>query len=473
MDQFILLVYELALSLGLISIGPFLLLSPKARAGIGQKLGLIPASLQTQLKELDRPIWLHCVSVGEFNAAWPFVQAFHQHYPDTAIVISTTTATGQKLALSKAGTIATIVYFPFDLPFIVSTWLNAVRPQLVAILETELWPCFTDACFARDIPIIMLNGRISPNSQRFHQALKPLFGRLLKKYSLISVQSAQEARRYRLTGGDNLPISIDGNLKYDGLNTIDGEQIAALKRQLNIQDDDLVLVAGSTHDGEEAIILKVLTTFKAAAQSKRALKVIIAPRHPERFDKVAQLISAAGYCVKRHSQAENFSDDLDVYMLDTIGSLAKFYCLGSLAFVGGTVAKVGGHNLAEPYAYGVPVVCGAHLFKTKDAARILSENDALAIRQNAKQVEETLLALLDDPDARASMGASGRKWLNENQGAVKRAMRAVEPLIADNRPADSVSPKARETGNENGHKITAKIASKRATKLANISSKKV
>jgi 3-deoxy-D-manno-octulosonic-acid transferase len=430
MDQIILFAYAVGLVGALVFVGPFLLVSPRARAGLLQKLGFIPTALHTQLKRLNSPVWFHAVSVGEFNAAWPFIQAFHERYPKKQIVISTTTGTGQSLAAARAADIATIIYFPFDLPWIVSRWLLAVRPSMVAILETELWPCFTNACFQQKIPIVVLNGRISPKSHRLHRVLKPLFARLLRKFSLISVQSQGEAGRYRIIGGENLPISIDGNLKYDGLSAVSDAEIDQLKTQLNIDPSDLVLVAGSTHEGEEALILNVLANYrKSGHKNSPVLKVIIAPRHPERCQKVAELIEACGYTVRRHSKAEGFESDLDVLLIDTIGSLAKIYCVGSLAFIGGTIAKVGGHNLVEPYAYGVSVVCGPSLYKTKDTAQILYERKSLWIGANASEVTHQLLQLLENREMRAKMGVSGRLWLSQNQGAVRRAMKGIAPFV--------------------------------------------
>lgn len=436
MERILLFIYETALTVLLVLVGPFLLLHQKARAGLGQKLGFIPAGLATQLKKLSCPVWFHAVSVGEFNAAWPLIQAFHQRFPETPMVISTTTRTGQELALQRAGRLATIIYFPFDLSFIVNRWLDLVRPSLVAILETELWPSFMDACYQRKIPVIMLNGRMSPRSFGMHKLAKPWSSALLRKFAMIGAQSESEAKRYRAIGGDKLPICVFGNLKYDGLSPISSMESAILKAELNIHDQDLVLIAGSTHEGEESLVLNVLDTLARSPETaSKTLRVIIAPRHPERFQRVKELITSAGFSLRTYSLRQGFQSKSDVFLLDTIGSLSKFYALASLAFVGGTLAKVGGHNLVEPYAYGVPVVCGPSLFKTKDVATILLERKALLVGEDSRQIIAHLLTLLGNSELREKIGNNGKAWLSENQGAVARAMTEIEALLETRAPS--------------------------------------
>jgi 3-deoxy-D-manno-octulosonic-acid transferase len=431
MEQILLLIYEIGLTAALLVVGPFLLFNRKARAGLSQKLGFIPKSLRLRLQKVSSPAWFHAVSVGEFNAAWPFIEAFHKLFPDQPIVISTTTATGQALAQERAGKIATIIYFPFDLPWIISTWLDLIRPSLICIMETELWPCFMEACKRRKIEVVVLNGRMSPRSFRMHRLFASLTGPMLNKFALIGAQTEAEANRYRSIGGDNLKVTVFGNLKYDGLSAIDSVQTAILQSELNIKDKELVFVAGSTHEGEESMALDVLDMFaKGSSDGGRSLRLIIAPRHPERFDLVASMITARGYRVRRHSLRQKFENNSDVYLLDTIGSLSKFYALASVAFVGGTIAKVGGHNLVEPYAYGVPVICGPFLYKTKDVASILIEKNALKVGSNRGEVEQLLLHLLADKELSRTIGNSGKAWLEDNQGAVERALNSIHPLVA-------------------------------------------
>lgn len=446
MEQFLLLIYEIGLSVLLLLLGPFLLLNRKARAGLSQKLGFIESGLAMRLGKLNRPTWFHAVSVGEFNAAWPFIQAYQKRFPDKDIVISTTTATGQALAKERAGRMATIIYFPFDLPWIVSKWLDLIDPELVCIMETELWPSFMEACRRRNLSVVMLNGRLSPRSFQRHKLIEPLSAPMLRKFALIGAQTQAEAKRYRTIGGDYLPVAVFGNLKYDGLAILDSIQVANLASELNISNGDLVLVAGSTHDGEESLALDVLDKFRQAPENRaKPLKLIIAPRHPERFELVADLIGKRGYSVKRHSLGQAFKDRSDVFLLDTIGSLSKFYAVASVAFVGGTLARVGGHNLVEPYAYSVPVVCGPSLYKTRDIANTLMESNALRIGRNRLEVEQLLLSLLTQKDLQEAIGRCGRAWLQDNQGATERALQSIEPLVEARKQTASTKRKAEKT----------------------------
>jgi 3-deoxy-D-manno-octulosonic-acid transferase len=253
---------------------------------------------------------------------------------------------------------------------------------------------------------------------------------LLRKFALIGAQTQAEANRYRAIGGDQLPVSVFGNLKYDGLTVLDSLQVAILASELNIGEGELVLVAGSTHDGEETMALNVLDQFMGAPNNKsNVLRVIIAPRHPERFQQVAELIEQRGYSVKRHSMRQSFKERSDVFLLDSIGSLSKFYSVASVAFVGGTLARVGGHNLVEPYAYAVPVVSGPSLHKTRDIANTLLESNALRVGHHRVEVEQLLLSLLTNKELRGMIGSRGKDWLQDNQGAVERALKSFEPLV--------------------------------------------
>lgn len=374
-------------------------------------------------------IWIHAVSVGEFNAVYPLLKKLKEEYPHTALVVSTTTATGQKIAQDKASDIATIFYFPFDLPFCFNPWLNLFEPSMVIIVETEIWPAFVQECHKRMIPLLSVNARISPKSFKWYHRFKYFFGPVLKKFERIGVQSKSEFDRFVKVGALGATTEILGNIKLDGLGPLPKADTENLRKTLNISAKDFVIVAGSTHEGEEEALLKVLKSLKELKTTEESsVKLIIAPRHPERFERAATIISQAGFVAKKFSKNEVFNDHNDVFLLDGLGQLAKFYSLGSVAFVGGTIAKVGGHNVAEPYAYSVPVCCGPNIQKTKDIANSLTECGALLLSKDVEELIESVKEVYLNAEIGRSVGQKGFQWLTENQGAVDRALSMISSV---------------------------------------------
>lgn len=418
-------IYYLLLSLVLTTVGPFLLLSKKARAGILQKLGCIPESLccsaQSAANACPR-IWFHAVSVGEFNALFPLVEQFHARHPEYRIFISTTTATGQELAQKRASAFATVFYFPLDLPWITSRLLKLIRPQLVAIVETEIWPGFLNECRKKGISVVLVNGRLSPDSFKNYMRLRWFFAPVVARFSALAVQSESEKARFIALGGRDLACEVCGNIKLDGLAGLSADDAALLKERLNLSADEPVLVAGSTHEGEEAALLHALKTVGG-------FRLILAPRHPERFERASQIIESCGFRARLFSRQENFSDERDVFLLDTIGRLNNFYSLADIAFVGGTLARVGGHNLAEPCAYAAPVLCGPNVYKTRDLFQRMRERKALLMVHDQNELAETIRMLLNSPAMRKEMGENGYRFLAESQGALLRTLLLLEKQL--------------------------------------------
>ncbi len=428
LQQIILALYSFLLAITLLLVSPILLLRPKTRAGLKEKLGFIPRDLQIKFAQHQPTIWIHAVSVGEFNGAYPLIQAIKSKFPHWRIVISTTTKAGQEMAKQRAGQIAQIIYFPFDLPCAVNGWLSLINPKLVIIFETELWANFISSCFRRKTPVFLFNARMSPRSFNRYKKIKWLWSAILNKLTLIGAQTANEAQNYHALAGNNVNIKVFGNLKYDWPASIDDQARKQLRNNLGITDKDLLIVAGSTHFEEEALILQIQKRFPS-------VKIIIAPRHPERFDEVAKIIEDNGHTVSRYTQSGKFSAATDIYLLDTIGELANFYSIASVAFVGGTIAKIGGHNLLEPYLYAVPAVCGPHLFKTQETAAILSNAKALFIGKDAQDVQDRIIQLLEDHNLRTKMGKVGQSWLENNRGAVSKSMQAIAPILENDENA--------------------------------------
>lgn len=409
----------------LLTAGPFLLLRKKARAGFWQKLGFVPAAI-TGNNSLKGAVWFHAVSVGEFNAILPLIKSFHERFPHLPLVVSTTTYTGQSLAQEKVSKFAQVVYFPYDLPW-AEAWLKALKPIMVVIAETEIWPGFAHLCRRLDVKLLVVNGRMSPRSFRSYHRYRFFFGPVLRCFDEIGVQSGEEADRYLSCGAAR--VRVLGNLKLD-ISPVAAERAESLRKELNLTDE-FVLVGGSTHEGEEAALLKAYGALLDGRPAKDA-RLILVPRHPERFDHVAALVDQAGFVVRRYSRGERFEGKgREVYLLDVIGKLFDFYSIASLAFVGGTIAPVGGHNLMEPYVYAVPVVCGPHIEKTRDTARALVDCRALALEKDADAVVASLVRLAQSEDERRAAGAAGHNLLKASQGALGKALDMLAEHLQD------------------------------------------
>lgn len=410
-------------------LAPFLLLKKKARAGLGQKLGFVPSAIKAKGPGLKGCVWFHAVSVGEFNAILPLVRSFAAKHPEVPLVVSTTTATGQKLAQEKISDLATVIYFPLDLPGAIGAWLKLLEPRLVVIAETEIWPGFTHACAKRRVKVMVVNGRMSPKSFKSYYRFRAFFGPILRRFSVIGVQSPEEAKRYFDVGGDEIKVEVLGNIKFDGLKPVTAAVKNDLQKFIALTEGAPVLVAGSTHELEEACVLKAYGQLLDTSYGAKA-KLIIVPRHPERFDKVAELIKEYDFTPRRYSQSQPFAGGKnEVYLLDSIGKLFDFYSLATVAFVGGTLAPVGGHNIMEPYAYAVPVVVGPRTEKVKDLMVALRAQDAILQGKNEQAVIAHILSLFESEQKRQKAGLAGEDILIKSQGAMAKALTLIENQI--------------------------------------------
>jgi 3-deoxy-D-manno-octulosonic-acid transferase len=415
--------YYLLVALVLALAGPvILLLQKKTRTGLAQKLGSVPADFASDLPEGKR-IWFHAVSVGEFNAILPLLKAFKEKHSHYSIFVSTTTATAQQLAQDKVGAWAKTFYFPLDLPFCFNPWLDCIKPEVVAIAETEIWPGFSYECQRRGIELCFVNGRLSPRSFGRYSKLKAFFGPVIGRFNVIAAQSQQEAQRYLELGAKRQAVVATGNMKFDGIEPIAQSEQAQLRELLNLSNDDMVITGGSTHEGEESALLSALKSLGGKT------RLILVPRHPERFEQVATLIESVGFRVRRYSRQQSFEKEGDVFLLDTIGKLTAFYSVTSVAFVGGTLVPVGGHSLIEPCAYEIPVVSGQHIFKTRDVAERLMQRQALVMVKDQSELTQQLQALIDSPAQRRMLGVNGKAFLLESRGAVERTLAALETVL--------------------------------------------
>ncbi|HEX6045542.1 MAG TPA: 3-deoxy-D-manno-octulosonic acid transferase [Pyrinomonadaceae bacterium] len=429
------LAYSLLLSLGLLVLIPHFLFQALAHGkyveGLRQRFGSLPP--------IDkRPvIWLHCVSVGETQAARPLVERIRREFPHHALVVSTITRTGQKLARDVFAKHAhAIFYFPFDWRWTSRRALRAVNPDAVLIMETELWPNFLRECKARHIPVALVNGRISRQSFRRYSMIKFFLARVLPSLNIAVMQSEVDAGRLRALGMPSDRIHTAGNLKFDaGTVSAAAEKTAEIRERFGLRPDVPLILAASTHAPEEKIILE---SFKHLGGRAR---LMLAPRHPERFQEVASLIRDSGMSWARRTNAPETADaDASVILLDTIGELPATYSLASLVFVGGSIIDRGGHNVLEPAAAGAPVVTGAHTHNFHAIVDLLNEANAivqlppLPDTAAAGELAKVFSELLANPERRSELAARAKQLVVENQGAAERTIKLIAPLLSVNQP---------------------------------------
>jgi 3-deoxy-D-manno-octulosonic-acid transferase len=426
-------VYSLLLTLGFLVLLPRFLLDAlrhgKYVAGFGERLGNVPS-----LDSAGRPVvWLHCVSVGESLAARPLVLGIRKRFPDHTIVISTTTLTGQKLAreLFKHEA-ARVFYFPFDWGWTVRRTLNAIRPSAVLIMETEIWPRFFRECEARQIPLAIINGRLSAQSFRRYMWIRSFLRRVLRGLTLALMQTETDAQRIIKLGIYAPRVAVLGSIKFDAGKPASSDSLTAeFRERFNISKTTLLMIAASTHAPEEGVVLEALSKV-----NHPQLRLLIAPRHPERFAEVASLLDKSGLKWCRRSSPPHLSDkDCDVILLDTIGELASVYALATLVFVGGSISSTGGHNILEPAAVGAAIITGpnTHNFAAITNAFVkagaLVQLNSRNNRGSAAALAVTVNELLSNDAARHELQRKARQLVEKNRGATERTIQYLEPLL--------------------------------------------
>ena len=428
----ILFFYNVTLIAALVAGAPFWLwrmaTTHKYREGLLERLGRVPPKLvRGPARDGARPlIWLHAVSVGEVLAVTGLVRSLESALPDSLVVISTTTRTGQALARERFGA-NRVFYCPLDLPWAVRAYLNALKPRLLVLAETEFWPNLLSACFRREIAVAVVNARISGRSWPRYLRLRRLWRPLLARLSRVLAQSETDAERLQAIGCKVERVSVAGNLKFD----VRAAQEADATRQLNSLSGGLrLIVAGSTLEGEELALLEAWPQLLAADPM---LAMVLAPRHPERFNAVAALLEKSGNpWVKRSDWSTKPAEPLrpgEIVLLDTIGELASVYSLASVAFVGGSLIPAGGHNPLEPAQFGVPIVIGPHYANFAAITESLRSHDALRIAAK-NELAATLIEVLRDRAAAEAMGARAKEVFAGQAGATDRCVEALRQLLA-------------------------------------------
>jgi 3-deoxy-D-manno-octulosonic-acid transferase len=375
-------------------------------------------------------VWLHAVSVGEVQACAPLVSALAQRHPQLPLTVTTFTPTGAARARALFGNLAQVRYVPFDLPGAVRRFFRRVQPRLAVIFETELWPNLYRESARRRVPLVLASARLSARSVSRYQRLGTLFRETVARTALIAAQGAPDAERFESLGADPANTHVTGNIKFDFELPPDIVARGARLRARYAAARPL-WVAGSTHGGgeEEA----VLAAQQLVCREHPEALLVLAPRHPPRFAEVAQALQQAGIPFRRRSDAADAAAEAAcaVVLLDSLGELLDFYAAADVAFVGGSLVPVGGHNLLEPAALGVPVLTGPSYANSEAIAQLLVQRGAAEVVRTAAELADRLNTLLADPAARARMGAAGRASVDSNRGALVKLLTLIEPLLAD------------------------------------------
>ena len=428
------LAYSLLLTLGLIVLIPHFLYQALAHgkyvAGLRQRLGSLPP-----INHSSKPvIWLHCVSVGETQAGRPLVSRLRSEFPDYFLLISTITTTGQTLAHDVFRDQAdAVVYFPFDWAWTVRRALKAIKPDVVLIMETELWPNFLRECGTQNVPVALVNGRISAKSFRRYHQVRFFLRKVLSDLTIAVMQSDNDAKRIAALGMPEEKLFVSGNLKFDvDASDVNGKTTETFRKRFDIKPERPVILAASTHGPEEKIIIKSFL----ALRDQHNVRLVIAPRHPERFEEVANLIEGTGLLWARRSRDQHVDDvNANIVLLDTIGELPAIYSLSTVVFVGGSVVNKGGHNVLEPAMTGVCIVTGHHTHNFQAIVELLVEADAIVQLppiepEKADQYLTRILGeLLSDNHRRNKLGKQAREIVQQNQGAADRTVSLINPLF--------------------------------------------
>jgi 3-deoxy-D-manno-octulosonic-acid transferase len=419
--------------LALLAIGPIIiyrmLRHRRYRVGWWQRLGYIDR------KRPDKKcIWLHAVSLGEVNAAKTIIAAIEKEYPDYEIAISATTDTGYGRASELYGSRHTIFYFPLDFSFTMQRAFNRIRPTMCLLMELEVWYNFSHIAAAMDIPVVVINGRLSERSLSRYTIIRPLIKSMFKCLSLVLAQTEEYARRFRYLGCPDDKVIVTGSLKYDTAHIADTvDDAGELATQLCLGQQPL-WVAGGTGPGEEEIILDVYRLLRQNEHLK-TLRLAIVPRKPERFDEVAQLITQQGFEMLRYSEVkqskiQNPKSKIDAVILgDTMGDLRKFYSLATIVFVGRSLVPMGGSDMMEAAALKKCTIFGPHAFNFEQTVQALLAGEGAVMVKNRNELHEVMQKCLLDSAMAHRIANNGQEIIRKNQGATAASIKAISKIL--------------------------------------------
>lgn len=414
------LVYYLLLPAFLLRLLWRSLAAPAYRHRIAERFGY------ANCQPVDKTLWVHAVSVGETLAAAPVVNQLLQRYPDFRIVITTTTPTGSERVRALFGDRVHHVYAPYDLPGSVQRFLKDVRPKLLIIMETELWPNILHHCRRQGCRVLLANARMSARSARGYMRFSSLSRGMMADIHQVAAQSESDAGRFKAMGLAERALQVTGSIKFDVDVSVDQRQkVAELKRQWAVEQRPII-VAASTHEGEDELVLEAFAQLKAEVGN--ALLVLV-PRHPERFSQVLTLCQLRDWHVLTRSSGISPDQSVDILLGDTMGELPLFLGAASIAFIGGSLVVHGGHNMLEASAWGVPVLSGPHVFNFADISQLLEQAGGLQFVGDSNELAQSLINLIGDASKCQMMGEAGLAIVEQNRGATQKLLSLIDSQL--------------------------------------------
>ncbi|HWF62325.1 MAG TPA: 3-deoxy-D-manno-octulosonic acid transferase [Nitrospira sp.] len=434
------LLYNIGLLLATPVIVGVLLAKPRCRPGFFQRMGRQDRSPNSGGSPQPL-IWVHAVSLGEVVAAAPLVKALHERHPEFRYIVTTVTETGREAVEQRLGGIAEHRYAPLDFPWAVASMVRRLRPILYVFVETEIWPNLLWTLREQDVPSVLVNGRLSSRSFRRQDLpmIRSFYRSVLQTLTLCLTQSDRDGDRLVALGADPTRVHVTGNIKFDQpLPDIRSDE--SLRRSFGIDEREQLILAGSTHPGEEELLV---SAYRRVVKTYPSTVLMVAPRHIERAERVEATLREAGMVVQRRSRIWEKQSGPRVVILDTRGELSRAYREAVVAFVGGTLVPVGGHNLLEPAVWGTPVMFGPHTDHCAEVATLLSEAGGGRRVAGVEDLVASLEEWLGQPEIRYRVGQAARQAVLNNQGALTRSLAFIETCL---RAASSYSDSCVETG---------------------------
>ncbi len=393
--------------------------NPEYHRRNSERMGYVPFA------PLTDSIWIHAVSVGEVQSAHPLAQKILKESICMDMLVTTTTPTGSKQMQNSFPQSVFHSYLPYDIPFFVKRFLPSINPKLAIFMETEIWPNIFKLCSHNSIPLVIANARLSPSSLQGYKKIKFFIKPVLNYCQKILAQSDKDAERFLSLGAAEHKVITTGNMKYD-IELSEKKIHKGRELKAKLHSKTAIWIAASTHNTEEDLLLDVHA--KLLQEEPNALLIIV-PRHPERFETAANLCCKYGLKFQRHSAREEINPDIQVYLGDTMGDLSTYYAAADIAFVGGSLAEIGGHNMLEPAALGLPIFTGPHLFNFQEISKKLQENRAITVINSSPELLNNLCSILNSPENIQTMGERAKQVVLENQGAVEKSFNQLIELI--------------------------------------------